>query len=50
MNYMIEPELRNLSEGRTNFEINGVEDRTDSTHAVIDSHCGAMHGVQRVCV
>jgi hypothetical protein len=49
-NYMIEPELRNLSYGRTNFEINGFEDRTDFTHAFIDSHSDTLNGVRMVCV
>jgi len=50
MNYMIEPELRNLSYGRTNFEINGFTDRTDFNHAFIDSHSGTLNGVRLVCV
>lgn len=49
-NYMIEPELRNLSYGRTNFEINGFWDRTDFTHAFIDSQSGTMNGVGVVSV
>ena len=50
VNYMIEPELRNLSYGRTNFEINGFSDRADFTHAFIDSHSGMSNGVPVVCV
>lgn len=50
MNYMIEPELRNLSYGRTNFEINGFGERADFTHAFIDSHSGVLNGVPVVCV
>lgn len=50
VNYMIEPELRNLSYGRTNFEINGFRDRADFTHAFIDKHSGMMDGVSVVCI
>jgi hypothetical protein len=50
VNYMIEPELRNLSYGRTNFEINGFLDRADFTHAFIDSKSGMANGVEVVCV
>lgn len=50
VNYMIEPELRNLSYGRTNFEINGFRDRADFTHAFVDSRSGVSGGVSIVCV
>lgn len=50
VNYMIEPELRNLSYGRTNFEINGFRDRADFTHAFIDKQSGTLDGTPVVCV
>ena len=50
VNYMIEPELRNLSYGRTNFEINGFTERTDFTHAFIDSVSGTTDGTAVVSI
>lgn len=50
MNYMIEPELRNLSYGRTNFEINGYKEGTDFTNAFIGAAPGESEGIPVVSI
>lgn len=45
-NYMVEPVLKNLSYGRTNFEINGFTTNASFFHALVDAQPGIHQGVR----
>jgi hypothetical protein len=50
VNYMIEPDLKNLACGQTNFEINGFDQRINFTQALVDDSSSNDDEIPKVCV
>jgi hypothetical protein len=49
-NYMVEPVLKNLGYGKTNFEINGFTLNATFVHAFVDSAPGVSQGIPVISV
>lgn len=49
-NYMVEPVLKNLSYGRTNFEINGFTTNVSFSQALVDGLPGMLDGLRVISV
>jgi hypothetical protein len=49
-NYMVEPVLKNLAYGKTNFEINGFTENATFVHALVDAAPGMSDGIPVISV